>query len=264
MMIDDRVEGVKTPTYVDDIHPPIVSRGEGGNGYGDECSCAACRSRKSGEIEINLPNIEEGPPEFIGGYLLGESPGQSGYWLFNPNGDDYNGSFDSREEALDALHVILRSSTKPQPVAQGEAVDDGVDYLHALDQADVALGVAGLDESDIFRVELRRAREHFAATPTTPTSHRVVQVEPDREVVGFTSEDVHNLHSLRRVLENLSKKRAPDPRDLDAEFFVTANINHAVTSATYWLPIVNDLYLRLYGALAEKSRNSASPSAGGV
>jgi hypothetical protein len=162
-----------------------------------------------------------------------------------------------------ARTALTANLSQPQPVAQGEAVDEDIESVIAC-LGDDAATLRDRNPEDEMAANMDEAARLLSATPTIPTGHRVVPVEPDREVVGFTSEDVHNLHSLRRVLENLSKKRAPDPRDLDAEFFVTANINHAVKSATYWLPIVNDLYLRLYGVLADKARNAASPSSGGV
>lgn len=70
----------------------------------------------------------------------------------------------------------------------------------------------------------------------------------------LTSNDASSLHSLMRSLENLSKKRYPDPKDLDGEFFVTANIGHASKSAAYWLPIVKDIYTRLVEDLSQPFR----------
>ena len=46
--------------------------------------------------------------------------------------------------------------------ADGMSDERKVDVLHAIDQADVALGVAGLPQNDIFRRELRAASSAVA------------------------------------------------------------------------------------------------------
>lgn len=107
-------------------------------------------------------------------------------------------SYEFCDELADAIDAHLAKA------AQGEAVaGDGVDYLHALDQADIALGIAGLAEDDIFRVELRRAREHFAATKRpvgVPEGYRLVPVESTddmcrnaREKIGIGSNVAHHV-----------------------------------------------------------------------
>ena len=140
--------------------------------------------------------LAEGNPEFISGYLLGESPGESGFWLFHPNGRNYNGPFESREEALAVANRLPRAIHADDTNHAEQTRGDGAGVEH-MSLADIrsrlwaSRGLGGIDlDNDEFQDVLRSLDFHSSPRQAVSNGWQPIETAPKgvKVIAGYRNQ----------------------------------------------------------------------------
>jgi hypothetical protein len=172
--------------------------GSGYPGYGASVTFDEAQLKTFVRLVRSAPSNASYKPVFVHERLLVED--ESGFWLHHPNGNDYNGPFESRDEAVTA--AALARPTADQPVA---TAGDGVTEEMVERAAKKHMEVRGLgmlapwgncteETRKKYRTAMRRALE--AAALASPSAPRVGVPEGWQDIATAPNDGTPHVRGL--------------------------------------------------------------------